>query len=130
MILHAKYLMPHSRLLIENGAIAIRGSEIVDVGRYGAIRRGNHSEVRDLGKAVLMPGLVNAHTHLELTHHKDLVQRTARFTDWILELMQNQKVDQEWVDSAVQDGIGMSLAGGATTAVSYTHLTLPTKRIV
>ena len=62
-----------------------------------------------------MPGLVNAHTHLELTHHQDLIQRAPRFTDWLSQLIQNHKSDPEWVDCAVKDGIEMSLAGGATT---------------
>ena len=115
MILRAKYLLPNSRQLIENGAVAIRGSQIVDIGTYEALRRGNNSEVRDLGEAVIMPGLVNAHTHLELTHHQDLIQRTSRFTDWLLQLIQNHKSDIDWVDSAVKDGIALSLAGGATT---------------
>lgn len=115
MILRAKYLLPNSRRVIENGAIAIHDSQIVDVGTYEAVKRGNNSEVRDLGEAVIMPGLVNAHTHLELTHHQDLIHRTSRFTDWLSQLIRNHKSDSEWVDSAVKDGIEMSVAGGATT---------------
>ena len=115
MILRAKYLLPHSRHVIENGAIIIRGSRIAGIGAYQTVRRGNNSEVRDLGEAVIMPGLVNAHTHLELTRHQDVIQRTSRFTDWLSQLIQNHKSDPEWVDCAVKDGIEMSLAGGATT---------------
>lgn len=115
MIIRAKYLLPHSRHVIENGAIAVHDSQIVDIGTYAAVRQRNNSEVRDVGQAVIMPGLVNAHTHLELTYHQDLIQRTSRFTDWLTQLIQNHKSDPEWVDSAVKDGIEMSLAGGATT---------------
>ena len=71
--------------------------------------------MRDLGEVVIMPGLVNAHTHLELTHHQDLIQRTPRFTDWLSQLIRNHKTDPEWVNAAINDGIEMSLAGGATT---------------
>lgn len=115
MILRAKYLLPNSLQVIENGALVIHGSKIADIGTYEAVKRGNDSEVRDLGEAVIMPGLVNAHTHLELTHHQDLIQRTSRFTDWLSQLIRNHKSDSEWVDSAVKDGIEMSVAGGATT---------------
>ncbi|MFB3042296.1 MAG: amidohydrolase family protein [Candidatus Poribacteria bacterium] len=120
MILRAKYLIPNSEHIIENGAIEIRGSEIVDIGTYSTLRRNNATTVCDFGEAVILPGLVNAHIHLELTNHHDLIERTERFTDWILQLVQYRRDDQAWVDRAVNDGISMSLAGG-TTAVGDIH---------
>ncbi|MGQ0613878.1 MAG: amidohydrolase family protein [Planctomycetaceae bacterium] len=39
--------------------------------------------VVDLGEAVLIPGLVNAHSHLDLTHLKGTLAFDGRFTDWI-----------------------------------------------
>ncbi|MDE0043624.1 MAG: amidohydrolase family protein, partial [Candidatus Poribacteria bacterium] len=130
--------MPNSRHVVENGAIAIHDSQIVDIGTYAAVRRENNSEVRDLGAAVIMPGLVNAHTHLELTHHKDLIQRTPRFTDWLSQLIRNHKSGPEWVNAAVKDGIEMSLAGGATTVGDihgfgksvHTHRDSPIRAVV
>ena len=124
--------------MIENGAIAIHDSRIVDIGTYAAVRRRNNSEVRDLGEAVIMPGLVNAHTHLELTHHQDLIHRTSRFTDWLSQLIRNHKSDPEWVNSAINDGIEMSLAGGATTVgdihgfgkSAHTHKNSPVRSVV
>ena len=85
-----------------------------------------------------MPGLVNAHTHLELTHHQDLIQRTSRFTDWLSQLIRNHKSESEWVDSAVYDGIEMSVAGGATTIgdihgfgmSAHTHKNSPVRTVV
>lgn len=138
MILRAKYLLPNSLQVIENGALVIHGSKIADIGTYEAVKRGNDSEVRDLGEVVIMPGLVNAHTHLELTHHQGLVQRTSRFTDWLSQLIRNHKSDSEWVDSAVKDGIEMSVAGGATTVgdihgfgmSAYTHKNSPVRTVV
>lgn len=131
MLLRAKYLMPNSSVIIENGAVAIHGSEIVDVGPYSVLRSNATAPIHDLGEAVLLPGLVNAHTHLELTNHRDLVERTARFTDWLLQLIgqgregeapapsspQNwgKRGGRAWVDQAIQHGIQMSFAGGVTT---------------
>ncbi len=124
--------------MIENGAIAIHDSRIVDIGTYAAVRRRNNSEVRDLGEAVIMPGLVNAHTHLELTHHQDLIHRTSRFTDWLSQLIRNHKSDPEWIDSAVKSGVEMSLASGATTVgdihgfgkSAHTHKNSPVRTVV
>ena len=138
MILRAKYLLSNSFQVIENGALVIHGTQIADIGTYKAVKRGNNSDVRDLGEAVIMPGLVNAHTHLELTHHQHLIQRTSRFTDWLSQLIRNHKSDSEWVGSAVNAGIEMSVEGGATTIAdihgfgksAHTHKNSPVRTVV
>ncbi len=43
--------------------------------------------IRDLGRVALMPGLVNAHAHLELSWLRDRVPPSARFTDWVKHLL-------------------------------------------
>ena len=110
MILRAKYVMSNSRTIIENGTVAIQGSQIVDVGRYLAIQ---NSPIYDLGEAVLMPGLVNAHAHLDLTSIADSVQRTPKFTDWIFQIV--GKRTPSTIGPSVREGVQQSLAGGATT---------------
>ena len=115
MIFRAKYLLSNSREVIENGAIAIHGSEIVDIGRYPTLRRTEAGPIRDLGEAAILPGLVNSHAHLELTNHSAFVDRTAQLTDWLMQIVRNQRWDKAWVDRAIQIGVEMSLAGGTTT---------------
>ena len=113
MILRAKYVMPDSHTIIENGAIAIQGSKIVEIGPYPTIRNSGTSPTHDLGEAVLTPGLVNAHTHLDLTSSADSVQRTPKFTDWIFQIV--GKRTPLTVEPSVREGVKQSLAGGATT---------------
>ena len=113
MILRAKYVMPDSRTVIENGAVAIQGSKIVDVGLYPSIRSSGTSPIHDLGEAVLTPGLVNAHTHLDLTSSADSVQRTPKFTDWIFQIV--GKRTPSTVKPSVREGVQQSLTGGVTT---------------
>ena len=38
---------------------------------------------RDLGNVALMPGLINAHTHLELSWMRGRVPPASKFTDWV-----------------------------------------------
>ena len=113
MILRAKYVMPNSRTIIENGAVAIQSSKIIDVGLYPTVRNSGTSPIHDFGEAVLTPGLVNAHAHLDLTNSADLVQRTPKFTDWIFQIV--GKRTPKTIEPSVRDGVQQSLAGGATT---------------
>jgi cytosine/adenosine deaminase-related metal-dependent hydrolase len=56
-----------SASLIEDGCVAVDAGRIKHVCRFEAFELGS-SVVEDLGDVVLLPGLVNAHTHLELSH--------------------------------------------------------------
>lgn len=58
----------------------IKGDRVVSVGKWSDIRRSAH-DVVDLGEVVLLPGLVNAHCHLDYT---DMVIRRGEktFKDW------------------------------------------------
>lgn len=113
MILRAKYVMPNSRTIIENGAVAIQDSQIVDVGLYPTVRNSSTLPIHDLGEAVLTPGLVNAHTHLDLTNSADSIQRVPKFTDWIFQII--GKRTPSTVGPSVREGVQQSLAGGVTT---------------
>ena len=113
MILRAKYVMPNSRTIIENGAVAVQGSKIVDIGLYPTVRNSGTTPIHDLGEAVLTPGLVNAHTHLDLTNSADSIQRVPKFTDWIFQII--GKRTPSTVGPSVRKGVQQSLAGGATT---------------
>jgi cytosine/adenosine deaminase-related metal-dependent hydrolase len=60
----------------------------VDAGRIASIGlRAPGSEIRDLGRVALLPGLINAHTHLELSWLRNRVPPANRFTDWVKTLM-------------------------------------------
>jgi cytosine/adenosine deaminase-related metal-dependent hydrolase len=63
----------------------------VEAGRITAIGRGHDAPAadrsRDLGAAVVLPGLVNAHTHLELSWLRGRVPPAADFLTWVGRLM-------------------------------------------
>lgn len=56
------------REVIEDGAVAVRGGLIEAVDTWSGLRAASAGPVTDLGEVTLLPGLVNAHTHLELSH--------------------------------------------------------------
>ena len=78
----AAWVCPISRAPIRDGWIAVRDGRIVEVGGPGAAP----ATARDLGNVAILPGLVNAHTHLELSWLRGRVPPAAEFVDWIKQL--------------------------------------------
>ncbi|HXV75949.1 MAG TPA: amidohydrolase family protein [Candidatus Polarisedimenticolaceae bacterium] len=68
-IYSAKYVLPISSRAIADGAVAVDRGRIVAVGPAGSVSAavGGGAERVALGDAVILPGLVNSHTHLELS---------------------------------------------------------------
>ena len=67
-LLRAAWVAPMMRPLVRDGGVVIEGGTIEDVGTFAGLRHGYPTAaVEDLGDVLLTPGLVNAHTHLELT---------------------------------------------------------------
>ena len=60
-----------------------RGNRIVDVGRVDDIKTRNAGNTVDLGEQVLLPGLINAHCHLDYTCLRGRIPPLKSFTDWI-----------------------------------------------
>jgi len=68
---------------IPGGIVTVAGSKIVAVGR-----RTSAGRVLELGDVALVPGLVNAHTHLELSDVREpLGQPGTPFVQWLGEVM-------------------------------------------
>src|SRR6187551_874257 len=82
-IFRARWLLPIDRPPVHGGWI-----EIAPDGRIAAIGQGKPpSSADDLGDVALLPGLVNAHTHLELSWMAGLIPPAASMHEWIADLM-------------------------------------------
>ncbi|MEM3061099.1 MAG: hypothetical protein QW265_01665 [Candidatus Bathyarchaeia archaeon] len=53
--------------VISDGGVVIEGNRILDVGPMNKMKDYIADEVIDAGRMVVMPGLINAHTHLAMT---------------------------------------------------------------
>jgi len=81
-VIRARWVLPIDRPPIENGWIE------TDDGRVVALGHGRPPDApRDLGSVAVLPGLVNAHTHLELSWMANLVPPAACMADWIRTLL-------------------------------------------
>ena len=88
IIYSARWVLPIASPLIENGAVAVDNSKISGVGtRNEIISRFPDSQLEDFGQAAILPGLVNAHTHLELTVMRGFLEREeGNFFAWLRKL--------------------------------------------
>jgi len=83
---HAAWILPISEPPIRDGWVAVDRGRVVAYGALGpAGRHGLADGARevDLGHVAVLPGLVNAHTHLELSYLRDEVPPSSEFVTWI-----------------------------------------------
>ncbi len=87
-ILTANYVLPIAALPIEQGAVAVEGSEIVAVGkRQQIVDQFPAAQIEDFGKAAILPGFVNCHSHLEVTSMRGALDGVEHdFSAWLLKL--------------------------------------------
>ncbi len=110
--LRARWVLPIDAPPIAGGYVSIADGRIAAVGSASEVNR----PVEDLGNVVLMPGLVNAHTHLEfseLTH--PLGAAGINLPEWIRLVIADRKRCDRDAGAAIAAGLNESLAGGATT---------------
>ena len=121
----ARYVVPVEGPPIENGFVDVAQGRIVDVGVWN---RSSRRDVLDLGECALLPGFVNAHTHLELTCYADRIPPCGLW-HWLAHLIALREAPGqiERERDAVREGAGLSLRAGATTVgdISRLHLAWP-----
>lgn len=121
MILTARYVVPVEAPVIENGAVAVRDGKIEAVGPRREVRG---EPILDYGDAVICPGFVNAHTHLELSALAGSVPPSPDFTDWLMRLTDGAKrklSDRAAHQRSVSAGIAESLKNGVTCVGDITR---------
>ncbi len=121
IIYSASWLINPDAPPVAGGALLVRNGIIADTGPLDVLRREYSSPVIDYPGCVLLPGFVNAHTHLELTHFSAWRLRSSvdynprRFTDWIIQLIKIVRglAAGEYPPS-IREGVRMCLESGTT----------------
>jgi cytosine/adenosine deaminase-related metal-dependent hydrolase len=80
----AAWVCPIAHAPIRDGWFRVENGIIAEVGAPGSEAPPG---ARDLGRVAVLPGLVNAHTHLELSHLRGRVPPAAEFVDWLRQLI-------------------------------------------
>jgi len=112
-IYSSRWVVPVSSSPIENGAVAVKGERIVGVGsRAEIVERFPEFRFEDLGETVILPGLINTHTHLELTALRGYLENEETdFFAWL------RKLTIARLEVLTPDDIRVSAVWGACEAV-------------
>jgi cytosine/adenosine deaminase-related metal-dependent hydrolase len=136
ILLTAAVVVPIARALLRDAGVVIDAGKIVDVGRASDLRsRHPDASLIDLGNAAILPGLINAHVHLELSDCQCGPSPGGSFTDWIQSIPLKRNIPgaarSAAVAEAAQMGIDQCLRFGVTCAgdiSQHSHLTRPVLR--
>lgn len=88
---------------VKDFAMIHDGDRILETGTWSSLKHTFSGNVTDLGEVTLVPGLINAHTHLELSHLAGKTERGQGFLTWVQSLLAHsqQKFDPEIVRAAL-----------------------------
>jgi aminodeoxyfutalosine deaminase len=124
----AAWLLPISDDPVRDGWVAVENGRIVASGSDTA------PAVIDLGNVVILPALVNAHTHFELSYLRGAIPPSARFLDWVRPLIAARRRYPDPADPRILDharrAISEARASGTVLVgdVSNTLVTVPLLR--
>jgi len=112
----ARWVLPLDGDPIPHGAVLVgAGGRIEAVGPDAAVPRPADAATTELGEAALLPGLVNAHSHLELTALRGLVRDLA-FPAWLLAVRGiKAALDEDAFHAAARWGVLEGFAAGITS---------------
>jgi cytosine/adenosine deaminase-related metal-dependent hydrolase len=111
LTLTARWVFPVDQPPLKGGTITICGDRIIAIERQAS-----RAADIDFDNAAILPGFVNAHTHLDLTGLQVRVPPTRDFTVWLRQVTEYRRiVSAAQVCHDIERGIRESLAAGTTT---------------
>ena len=122
MILRARVVVTMDGPPIENGAVVISGDRVLDVGKFPEVS-GRHAgeEIVDLGEQALLPGLINAHCHLDYTCLRGKIPPQKSFANWIRAInAEKAKLSEQDYLASIADGFAEAKRFGTTTIANLT----------
>ena len=121
LYLRARWIVPVVRRTIEDGWLRIERGRIAAIGRRGLTGNPPSGQSIDLGDAIILPGLVNAHTHLEFSDLERPLEADGGLPGWIARVVALRRARPTGPEEAarlaasLRAGLAESLSFGVTT---------------
>jgi cytosine/adenosine deaminase-related metal-dependent hydrolase len=119
MLYLADMVLPMASDPIPRGAVRVEGTRIAAFGPAAALAPKPGEEVVDLGAATLLPGLINAHCHLDYTRFRGAIEARHGFTEWIktINALRRSFNSDDYL-GAIGEGFRLLAEGGVTTVAN------------
>jgi len=116
----AEWIAPMDRDLIRGGGMLIEGEKILEVGDRAELRRKfPDAQPVDFKQSVILPGLVNAHVHLELSHLTREPAPAGGLAAWLIRVIRQNTFPQGEMEKvaakAVARGVKQCIQFGLST---------------
>ncbi len=81
---------------IDNHGIIHDGKTILEIGPYATLKKEHAGRITDLGQVTIVPGLINAHCHLNLSKLRDKTLAGQGFVPWLLSMIAHDYKDTDF----------------------------------
>ncbi len=115
IVLKGRFVVSFAHGIIENGIVGVEGNRIKKIFRDGEIEY-TADEIIGGDNFIVMPGLVNTHTHAAMIAFRGLADDLPLF-DWLQNYIwpaEGKFVDREFIRKAVPVAIGEMISTGTT----------------
>ncbi len=110
--------MNKSSQAIEDGVVVVLGGKILDIGEEKEIvKKYQVAEIIDFGNSIVMPGMINTHTHASMSYFRGLAD-DLRLDDWLTKYIwpaEGKFVNPDFVKNATELACLEMVEAGVTT---------------
>jgi 5-methylthioadenosine/S-adenosylhomocysteine deaminase len=109
--------MDGSRRVIENGAVTVKGGEIVKIGTSAELKGTRAKQIINANGKLIIPGLINTHTHIPMVLFRGIAD-DLDLNEWLTKYIfpaEGKNVTEPFVRVGTRLGLAEMIRGGTTT---------------
>ena len=126
--INADWVLPITSPPIKDGIVLTDGKAIKAVGSGKELSKFPYDEIIDCSGKIILPGFVNAHSHLELTGFRGKIEKGLPFTDWARKVVSIRKdITENEIATAIKDGLNELISSGVTTVGDFSQTGITAK---
>jgi cytosine/adenosine deaminase-related metal-dependent hydrolase len=120
--IEADWILPVTSPPIKDGVIIVDGNVVKAMGIKRELSSFPCDKTIDCSNKILMPGFINAHTHLELTGLRGRIKKGLPFVEWAREIVSiRRNITENEIATDIKDGLDELISSGVTTVGDFSQ---------